>query len=230
MALTDDAIDRIRDMIIQGRLKPGDRLPREADLALELGISRNSLREGVRALSMMRILDVRQGDGTYVTSLQPEVLMATLSFVADFHQDAGILQLLQVRRTLEQTAAEMAAVQISDDDAQSLVEFVDALGPSPELGALVANDIEFHHRIAEASGNLVLCSLIDGLAGRTQRARIWRGITEADAAGRTLKEHREIALAIRDRQPTLAGARIAVHIAGVEDWIRRALVEEPTLA
>jgi DNA-binding FadR family transcriptional regulator len=60
MALTDEAIERIKEMIVSGDLRPGDRLPNEADLAGRLGLSRNSLREAVRALSLMRVLDVRQ--------------------------------------------------------------------------------------------------------------------------------------------------------------------------
>ena len=64
MAVTDDAILRVKEMIVSGELKPGDRLPREADLAERLGLSRNSLREAVKALSLVRVLDVRQGDGT----------------------------------------------------------------------------------------------------------------------------------------------------------------------
>ncbi|MDP9209413.1 MAG: GntR family transcriptional regulator, partial [Actinomycetota bacterium] len=70
MAVTDEAIGKIKDMIVSGELGPGDRLPREADLAERLGLSRSSLREAVRALSLIRVLDVRQGDGTYVTSLE----------------------------------------------------------------------------------------------------------------------------------------------------------------
>jgi DNA-binding FadR family transcriptional regulator len=86
MSLTEDAITKIKQMILDGRLKAGDRLPREADLADEIGISRGSLREAVRALSLVRILDVRQGDGTYVTSLEADVLMEAMAFLVDFHQ------------------------------------------------------------------------------------------------------------------------------------------------
>ena len=66
----DQGDDRLR-----ARCAPGDRLPKESELAAELGLSRNSLREAVRALSLIRILDVRQGDGTYVTSLDPQLLL-----------------------------------------------------------------------------------------------------------------------------------------------------------
>ena len=67
MAVTDDAITAIREMIISGELNPGDRLPPETQLSERLGLSRNSLREAVKALALIRVLDVRQGDGTFVT-------------------------------------------------------------------------------------------------------------------------------------------------------------------
>src|SRR6186713_912297 len=101
MALTDEAILRIKEMIVSGELGPGDRLPKEADLAERLGLSRNSLREAVKALSLIRVLDVRQGDGTYVTSLDSNLLLESLSFVVDFHRDDTVLEFLEVRRILE---------------------------------------------------------------------------------------------------------------------------------
>ena len=79
MSVTDEAIETIKGMIVSGELRPGDRLPREADLAQRLGLSRSSLREAVRALSLVRILDVRQGDGTYVTSLDASLLLDALA-------------------------------------------------------------------------------------------------------------------------------------------------------
>src|SRR5436190_23491370 len=92
MAVTDEAIEQIKEMIVSGRLRPGQRLPKEADLAAQLGLSRNSLREAVKALSLMRVLDVRQGDGTYVTSLEPSLLLDALSFIVDVHHDATVLE------------------------------------------------------------------------------------------------------------------------------------------
>ena len=91
MSVTERAIEDIKAMIIRGELAAGDRLPKEADLAIRLGLSRNSLREAVRALSLIRILETRQGDGTYVTSLAPDLLLDALSFVVDFHRDDTVL-------------------------------------------------------------------------------------------------------------------------------------------
>ncbi|HEY4452936.1 MAG TPA: FadR/GntR family transcriptional regulator [Pseudonocardiaceae bacterium] len=225
MAITDEAIEKIKEMIISGALSPGDRLPREADLAERLGLSRNSLREAVKALSLIHVLDVRQGDGTYVTSLEPSLLLDAMGFVIDFHRDDTVLEFLEVRRILEPAATAMAASRMSQQDVAELRGLLDQLGESPSIEELVANDLEFHRRIALGAGNQVLCSLVDGLSGPTQRARIWRGLTQESAVARTLAEHHAICDAIASAQPEVARAWATVHVAGVEQWLRDALTE-----
>jgi GntR family transcriptional regulator, transcriptional repressor for pyruvate dehydrogenase complex len=222
VALTDEAIDKIKRMITSGELGPGDRLPREADLAERLGLSRNSLREAVRALSMINVLDVRQGDGTYVTSLDPALLLDALSFVVDFHRDDTVLQFLEVRRILEPAATALAAERMPDADIEELRHLLDALDPTPTVEALIANDLEFHRRIAAGAGNPVLCSLIDGLSAPTTRARIWRGLTQEGAVTKTREQHEAIHNAIAARRPDLAQSWATIHIAGVEEWLRQA--------
>ncbi|BDH11231.1 FadR/GntR family transcriptional regulator [Streptomyces hygroscopicus] len=223
MAVTDEAIEKIKGMIVSGALRPGDRLPKESELAAELGLSRNSLREAVRALSLIRILDVRQGDGTYVTSLDPQLLLEAMSFVVDFHRDDTVLEFLAVRRILEPAATAMAAGRIGLAELDSLEAQLNALGPSPSVEDLVAGDLEFHRGIVAASGNSVLCSLLEGLSGPTTRARVWRGLTQKDAVARTLTEHRAILGALRDRDAEAARAWATVHIASVEQWLRSSL-------
>ncbi|GAW50138.1 GntR family transcriptional regulator [Nocardioides sp. PD653] len=223
MAVTDSAIEKIKQMIVSGDLRPGDRLPREADLAERLGISRGSLREAVRALSMIHVLDVRQGDGTYVTRLDPGLLMDALGFVMDFHRENTVLHTLEVRRLLEPAATELAATTMPDADVQGLADLLNEMSPSSTSEDLMANDIEFHRRIAAGSGNPILASLLDSLSGQTQRARVWRSLTEESAIARTLAEHRSIQQAIAARQPHIASAWATVHIAGVEQWLREAL-------
>jgi GntR family transcriptional regulator, transcriptional repressor for pyruvate dehydrogenase complex len=223
VAVTDAAIDKIKQMILSGELAPGSRLPKEADLAERLGLSRNSLREAVRALALINVLDVRQGDGTYVTSLEPRLLLDAMSFVVDFHQDDTVLQFFQVRRILEPAATAMAATRMSETEITELRKILDALPVDPSVEQLVANDLQFHQLIAEGSGNAVLCSLIDSLSGPTTRARIWRGLTQENALEKTREQHSAICEAIAARQPEVAQAWATVHIAGVEEWLRSAL-------
>ncbi|MER5880249.1 FadR/GntR family transcriptional regulator [Streptomyces sp. NPDC060235] len=223
MAVTDEAIEKIKGMIVSGALRPGDRLPKESELAADLGLSRNSLREAVRALSLIRILDVRQGDGTYVTSLDPQLLLEALSFVVDFHRDDTVLEFLAVRRILEPAATAMAATLIGEAELDALEDQLDKLGPEPSVEELVAADLDFHRGIVRASGNSVLCSLLDGLSGPTTRARVWRGLTQEDAVSRTLHEHRAVLAALRDRDAEAARSWATVHIASVEQWLRSTL-------
>lgn len=225
MPVTDEAIEKIKAMIVTGELGPGDRLPKENDLAERLGLSRNSLREAVKALSLIRVLDVRQGDGTYVTSLEPNLLLDAMSFVVDFHRDDTVLEFLEVRRILEPAATAMAAAVMPDDAITDLRKVLDELDDAPTIEALVANDLEFHRRIALGSGNTVLCSLLDGLSGPTTRARIWRGLTQEGAVDKTREQHSAICDAIEARQPEVARSWATVHIAGVEQWLRSTLVE-----
>src|SRR3954447_10883433 len=143
MAVTDEAIERLKGMITSGQLRPGDRLPREADLASTLGLSRNSLREAVRALSLMRILDVRQGDGTYVSSLAADSLLEALNFIVEFHHDDSVLELLEVRRILEPAASARAATRISPESVTELGGILDRANADSPVEDLVKADVEF---------------------------------------------------------------------------------------
>ncbi|MEG8035084.1 GntR family transcriptional regulator [Sphingomonas sp. LR61] len=118
-SLTDDAIARIQQMIVSGELQPGQRLPPEKELSESLGLSRNSLREAVKALELIRVLDVRRGDGTYVTSLEPGVLLEAVSFVVDMHHDRSLVDLLEVRRILEPASAVLATARASSSRSTS---------------------------------------------------------------------------------------------------------------
>jgi GntR family transcriptional regulator, transcriptional repressor for pyruvate dehydrogenase complex len=223
VALTDEAIDKMKQMIISGRVRPGDKLPREADLAAELGLSRNSLREAVKALTLVNVLDVRQGDGTYVTSLAPSLLLEAISFIVDFHRDDTVLAFLEVRRILEPAAAALAATRMTEEDMAALGKVLEVVDTTTPVDELVAADLDFHRQIAVGAGNPVLASLVDNMSAPTTRARIWRGMTEPRALERTLAEHRAIYNAILGRDADLAASWATVHIAGIESWLRAAL-------
>ncbi|GAA4431718.1 FadR/GntR family transcriptional regulator [Georgenia halophila] len=222
MSVTDDAIKKIKSMIRSGELAPGDRLPREADLATAIGVSRNSLREAVRALSIVRILDVRQGDGTYVSRMSTDDLLESLNFLLEFRQDTGVVEFLEVRRILEPAAAAMAARTMVEDQITKLHGIVQESKATTDVPDLVRHDLAFHTAIAAGTGNSVLASMIDSVSMPTERARIWRGLTQEDAVTRTITEHQAIVGAIEARDPDLAAARTLVHISGVLQWLRQA--------
>src|ERR1044072_2537023 len=104
MSLTDEAIARIRQLIQSGDLPPGSPLPPEPQLAAQLGVSRNPLREAVKALVVARVLDVRRGDGTYVTSLEPALLLEGLGSAVHLLHEDTLLELTEVRSLFEPIA------------------------------------------------------------------------------------------------------------------------------
>ncbi len=115
-----DALQALTEMITSGELGPGSRLPAERQLAQLMGLSRNTVREAISALEMLRVLDVRRGDGIYVTSLEPQVLLEATTFVVQLLEDHSVIEMMQVRAILESAAAEMAAMNISADAMSEL--------------------------------------------------------------------------------------------------------------
>lgn len=223
MAVTDEAITKIKDMIISGKLSAGDRLPPEKELSEKLGLSRSSLREAVKALEIIRVLDVRRGDGTYVTSLEPQLLSEAMTFIVDLHQDKSILDIFAVRRILEPAAAAIAATRITPEQITALRATMDNINDETSVESLVDHDLVFHELITAAADNSYLASVLNALSSSTVRARIWRGLTQEKAVDRTLAEHTAIIEALERGDADLAKSLLTVHISGVEHWLRQAL-------
>ncbi|TME22785.1 MAG: FadR family transcriptional regulator, partial [Chloroflexi bacterium] len=220
-SVTDDAIDKIRERIVSGAWGPGDRLPKESELAAELGLSRNSLREAVRALSQLRVLEVRQGDGTYVSSLEPDLLLESTGFVSHLLLGEGAVALYEVRRILEAAAAALAAARIDEVGKKELALSLDQMRDAQGVEELVEADVAFHAVIARATGNPVLISLLATLSLRMHRVRLWHGRAADNALDVTREEHRRIYEAIMQGDPELARAAATAHIASGERWLRK---------
>ena len=219
--VTQDAIETIRELIASGEWGPGTRLPREADLAAQLGLSRNSLREAVRALSLARVLEVRQGDGTYVSSLEPGELLEPTLLATHLFQGRTVLELFEVRRMLEPEAAAMAALRVDEDVLRSLRRELDRMvAAGDRADELVEADAAFHDVIAGAPGNGVLRALLGSLSTSTVRARLWHGLADRKALDVAREEHARIYDAIAAGDVDLARAATLVHIANNESWLR----------
>jgi len=228
VALTDDAIARLRKMIQSGELPPGARLPPEHQLAAEMGISRSGVREAVKVLESARVLDVRRGDGTYVTSLAPALLLQGVGFAVELLQGETLLEVMEVRRLLEPAVTGVAASRMSEpqiEELGALLEQMRAAVDDPEK--LMDCDIAFHRAITHATGNETLTSLLDGLSSRTIRARIWRGIVLGNVAQATIDEHQAIYLALKAHEPSLATAAALMHVNSSESWLRTMLTQPP---
>ena len=219
--LTEAAIRQIREMIAEGALAPAAKLPPEAELASDLGASRNTVREAVRALVTAGVLDVRRGDGTYVTSLRPEQLLDGIGAAAELMANDFSLELVQVRRILEPAATGMAALRIDDDSLAELETLLGKMRSAESQEVLVQMDSDFHAVVAAASGNSTLASMLGGVSVRTTRSRIWRGIIEDDAKTQTIAQHAQILQALRERDPVLGEAAAIVHVATTEASVRR---------
>lgn len=230
---TDVVIEGIKDLLTRGELEPGSRLPTEKDLAAQFGVSRGSLREGVRALAALGVLEPRQGDGTYVTALDPRTLLSPLGFLADLQLPAHAADLLAVRRVLEAESVALAATRITDDELAeldqvlSVVDTMIADAEHTDLVAVIHADTEFHRLVAKASGNRPLAGIIDTLAGRTFRTRLWRAISERGSVEGAQAEHRAILDELVRRDPERARIRMAMHLLAVEQFTEAHADEVP---
>ncbi|MER7115930.1 FadR/GntR family transcriptional regulator [Saccharomonospora azurea] len=158
--LVDQVIEQLRDAVRQGEWAIGDRIPTEPELAASLDVGRNTVREAVRALAHSGLLDVRQGQGTYVRATS-EVSGALRRLCGSRLREA-----LHVRRLLEVEAARLAATERTDDDLavlRRLLDERDALWSQGDLDAFARTDAAFHLAVAKAAHNDVLSELCRGL-------------------------------------------------------------------
>jgi GntR family transcriptional repressor for pyruvate dehydrogenase complex len=167
------------------------------------------------------VLEVRQGDGTYVSSLEAEELFQPTLSATNLMQGRTVLELFEVRRMLEPEAAAMAALRADDDAVRDLRAELDAMFAAGDRAEdLVAADTAFHDVIARAPGNGVLRALLRSLSTSTVRARLWHGIADRDALDLAREEHARIYHAIAAGDADLARAAALVHIASNELWLR----------
>ncbi|HSR22334.1 MAG TPA: FadR/GntR family transcriptional regulator, partial [Candidatus Eisenbacteria bacterium] len=151
-----EIVDQIRELISAGRIKPGDRLPPERELAELFKASRNSVRDAIRVLEQMGLIESRQGDGTYVRSVSAEDLAEPLALML-LQSRTQMRELWEVRRVLEPSLAEFAASRITDEELDELETILEAQRRKVEGGSTaLEEDIAFHYRIAEAARNTVM--------------------------------------------------------------------------
>lgn len=201
--LVDQVIEQLRTAVTQGEWPIGERIPTETELVEQLGVGRNTVREAVRALAHTGLLEVRQGDGTYVRATS-EVSGAIRRLCG-----SELREVLQVRRTLEVEGARLAAVERTEDEVAELRALLARRETDLRAGRwqdFARTDAEFHCAVVRAGHNTLLTELYRGLtevitASVAATSSITPGADHVPEIG-----HEGLAEAIADRDPDRAAA------------------------
>jgi GntR family transcriptional repressor for pyruvate dehydrogenase complex len=223
---TDQAIAKLKELISSGEFTAGAKLPTERELTRRFGVSRSSLREAVRALTLVGVLEPRVGDGTYVTTLEPDLLLTGLGFVSDLARAESLLEIHHVRRILEPEATRLAATRLGDEEIEELEECLHRMEAARNTSEFIDADTSFHRVILDACGNATLASLIQNLSSGTLRARLWQSLVEPRAVEATVESHRSIYNALAARDAERAAAADVMHLGIAEEWLRKFLAAE----
>jgi len=198
-------------LLTAGDLAPGSRLPSERVLAEQLGVGRSAVREALAALEILGIVQIRPGSGTYLQGSTSDLLPTTLSWGLMLAANRTH-ELLEVRSSLERTAATLAAVRATDAELARLGEYLDRQAANlDDADAFIDADVRFHVHIARISGNEVLADLLQSLRSML---RVWvdRGVRTRAGSERAYAEHRRLYDAMTSRDPVATEAAMATHM------------------
>ncbi|XLZ72732.1 FCD domain-containing protein [Massilia sp. SR12] len=229
--LSDVVATELETRILEGSLKPGDRLPAERELAIELGVSRPSLRGALQALVAKGLLVTRHGGGTFVTdSMQAaftDPWQQMLKDHPDIHGD-----MLEFRHMLEGQAAQLAAERATDEDFERIrccYEALEQAFEGQDMEKCIATDVAFHQAIAEASHNVLIGHLSSSLH------KVMQGHVESNLAylnerpdlwAQLREQHRIIWEAVRERRMDVAVRAAHQHLDFVQLTMRETMKNE----
>ncbi len=209
-AAGSQVVEHVRKEVEAGRLGPGDRLPPERELALKMGVSRPSLRSGLRTLQAMGIITSRRGAGTFIVEGPPHLGKAPLEFLAALH-GFTLDQMYEARRMLEVGAAALAAERAAGEHLAGMAdELTGMFAALDEPQVFLRHDLGFHRAVAAGSGNPIVAAIIGTLT-----EIIWE-TGRIDMSGFSLREsaetHRRIYEAIRAHSPERARREMSEHL------------------
>ncbi len=215
--LYEQIVRQVEESIFEGRLKPGDQLPAERDLAQRFGVSRTAVREAVKALREKGLVEAYSGRGTFVTRPSAQAIRQSLDLMIRISQQEGSVHLAGLRQVLEPEIAALAASRIEEQLLSTMREAVAAMDRSlhdPE--AYVEADLDFHLALAEAAGNPLILSLLDSIVGllREQRSRIFK-VDGGPERGQF--HHKRILAAIERRDSVGARDAMRAHLEQVRE-------------
>lgn len=210
-SLVDQVVKQLASLIESGQWPLNEKIPPEPELVEQLGVSRNTIREAVRALIHTGMLEARQGDGTYVRS-QTDFGAAMERRL----QKSDLLEIMEVRSCLEREAARLASLRRTSEDIELLRDRLakrdDALKKSDNLQEHVKADIEFHHTVVRASHNSVLIDLYQHMSNTIQTSIISTMNGDADLTEKNTNAHHQLVEAIINENPEAAEEAVRANI------------------
>ena len=209
--LAEEIGDRIRLLILEGTFAPGLPLPSERALAQRFGVSRGSIRDALRMLETIGLLDTRHGQGTFVQELDVGRLVAPLASVLTYRHDLQA-ELMDVRRILEPAVARVAAARITADDLAALERILDTQRRKRKSGqSAILEDTAFHAVLARATSNRVLVSIMATLNDLLVESRALT-LKQKGRPERSIKGHEAVIAALRRRDEDDAARAMLEHI------------------
>jgi|UPI00048357F4 GntR family transcriptional repressor for pyruvate dehydrogenase complex len=223
--LRQRVVGRIVELIRTGNLRPGDRLPPERELVEIFSISRPSLREAMRALSTLGIVESRHGGGTFVTDLDARTLLAPLDIFLQLSQ-VNIEDTFESRRIVEIEIVRKAATKAKRADIADLKEMIAAHAKIQKdpVGFRIL-DSRFHEKLSSIAGNAVLQRVADGLYNMDLHIRR-RATAEPGLIAQSTEDHAGIAAAIAAHDPDRAAAAMARHLTHIKESTKRTLASQ----
>jgi len=214
----DLIISQIRDLISSGAIKPGEKLPPERKLANHLGVSRNQVREAIHKLQFYGIVKVQPQSGTTVTGIGIVALEGLMTDILRLEQ-ADFKSLVDTRILLEKEAARLAAINRTKEDIVGLTQALNIYEQkSNETGQAVEADLRFHLKIAEASKNTVLKSLMMIITPDIVNKFIQYDVCRVDKNKKTIVEHKEILDRITNKDPLGAVSAMDIHLNDIKNY------------
>ncbi len=213
---------QIRRFILSNELKPGNRLPTEAQIASSIGVSRTAVREGLRSLEALGIIEVRQGDGRYVRAFNFDAILDDLlySLVFEVHP---VLEALEVRQALEVAFIERAVQSLTLEDLQELRKNVARMRERAERHEVffLDEDMAFHQILFSRLGNQILLKVLSYFWALF-RNLLDQPLLRPQSPMAIVKMHNDILVAVEARDGSRARDALVAHFAEVEERYSRA--------
>jgi len=211
----EQVAQQLQRMFRDGLVKPGEKLPPERELAEMLQVSRGSLRDAIRTLELMGLVEPRQGEGTVVRDPSAKSLINPLATVLPRQREL-VGELLEFRRMIEPTLAGRAAQNASDEELAYMEDILRRQKQKVERGELaIEEDSEFHYAIAEAAKNSVVLKVLDAFMDLLRETRE-RSLQLEGRLQRSFSGHRRVLDAIRAHNQAAAEEAMRRHIDEVE--------------